>query len=226
MSRFATGGSGHCAQEEEATQQRKRELLAAQQAKARRACCRATCAVHVACCMSHVLATVCPVRECYSWNVCTGCLQRAIETQQREAQRQQLRALMAQKAEEEAAKRRRAEADARAVEAQAEVKRQAELEEAKRHAAAAAVRWQTRAAHCARHVACCSSVARCTPHMLHAALAGPTSSWRSWSHEAPPRGVPHGGGCLMCFAGWNYLNATECVRVTVSLCVPVSMLVD
>ena len=114
-----------------------------------------SCHVCGACCMSHVLATVCPVRECYSWNVCTGCLQRAIETQQREAQRQQLRALMAQKAEEEAAKRRRAEADARAVEAQAEVKRQAELEEAKRHAAAAAVRWQTRAAHCARHVACC-----------------------------------------------------------------------
>ena len=47
-----------------------------------------------------------------SWT-CAVCLQRAIETRQREAQRQQLRALMAQKAEEEAQKRRRAEADAR-----------------------------------------------------------------------------------------------------------------
>jgi hypothetical protein len=90
----------------------------------------------------------------FQLDVRTVCLQRAIETRQREAQRQQLRALMAQKAEEEAQKRRRAEADARAVEAEAEVKRQAELEEAKRHAAAAAVRWQHRAAwrDCVRHI--------------------------------------------------------------------------
>ena len=155
-------GTGHCAQEEEATQQRKRELLAAQQAQPG---ARATCAVRVARCLVRVACSrpSAPANVPFQLDVRAVCLQRAIETRQREAQRQQLRALMAQKAEEEAQKRRRAEADARAVEAEAEVKRQAELEEAKRHAAAAAVRWQHRAAwrdcvrqivHGTLHVAC------------------------------------------------------------------------